>query len=142
MRIVNRLLAALLALALIIVGLLVVIEVAAARLGRHPALIHWHTSYAWLHRTALATGQRPRRRRRPLVVGLLLLIAELKPARVSRLAVAATTTAAPDDVALHPARGQRRATRRRHRRRRRPGRHRPRQPPLGVGHGAGRHPGR
>lgn len=98
MRIVNRLLAALLALALITVGLLVVIEVAAARLGRHPALIHWHTSYAWLHRTHWQQGSVRVAAAALIVVGLLLLIAELKPARVSRLAVT-DDTAAPDDVA-------------------------------------------
>ena len=99
MRLVNRLLAALLALALIVVGTLLIIEVIAARLGDHPALVHWHSSYAWLHRTHWQQGSVRVAAAVLILLGLVLLIAELTPPRVSRLAVA-EDGAAPDDVAF------------------------------------------
>lgn len=99
MRIVNRLLAALLALALVVIGVVVVVEVVAARLGHQPALAHWKQSYAWLHRTQWQQGSVRVVAVVLLVLGLALLIAELKRPRVSRLAVADEVDA-PDDVAF------------------------------------------
>jgi hypothetical protein len=98
MRILNRLLAALLALSLIVIGMLLIIEVAAARLGHQPALVHWQPAYAWLHRTEWQQGSVRVVAAALLALGLLLLIAELKPARVSRLPVTEDSDA-PDDVA-------------------------------------------
>ena len=99
MRIVNRLLAALLALAVIVVGALLIIEVVAARLGRKPALVHWHSAYAWAESTQWQQGSVRVAAVALVVLGLLLLIAELKRPRVSRLAVADDTDL-PDDVAF------------------------------------------
>lgn len=89
MRIVNRLLAALLSLALIAVGALVVIEVVADRLNHRPAIVHWHNAYAWAARTEWRTGSVRVSCVALIAVGLVLLVAELKRPRVARLAVAA-----------------------------------------------------
>jgi hypothetical protein len=99
MRIVNRLLAALLAVTLIVIGVLVIVEVIAARLGQHPAVVHWHSSYAWLHSTQWQQGSVRVAAAVLVVVGLLLLIAELKRPRVSRLPVA-DESGGPEDVAF------------------------------------------
>ena len=86
MRLVNRVLGALLALALAVIGVLIVIEVVTHWFSKKPAIVHWHSSYAWFKRTAWNQGSV-----RVVcivlgVVGLLLLFAELKRATVSRLA--------------------------------------------------------
>jgi len=104
MRIVNRLLAALLALALIVGAVLLIIEVIAATLGHQQALVHWHQSYAWAHRTPWQQGSVRVAAAALLVLGVLLLVAELKRPRVSRLPVAAQDAGAKDDVAF-PRRG-------------------------------------
>src|SRR5665647_1013425 len=100
MRIVNRFLAALLALALIVGAVLLIIEVIAATLGHQQALVHWHQSYAWAHRTPWQQGSVRVAAAALLVLGVLLLVAELKRPRVSRLPVAAQDAGAQDDVAF------------------------------------------
>ena len=100
MRIVNRLLAALLALALIVGAVLLIIEVIAATLGHQQALVHWHQPYAWAHRTPWQQGSVRVAAAVLLVLGVLLLVAELKRPRVSRLPVATEDSGAPDDVAF------------------------------------------
>jgi len=100
MRIVNRLLAALLALALIVGAVLLIIEVIATTLGHQQALVHWHQSYAWAHRTPWQQGSVRVAAATLLVLGFLLLIAELKRPRVSRLPVAAQDAGDQDDVAF------------------------------------------
>src|SRR5674476_683841 len=100
MRIVNRLLAALLALALIVGAVLLIIEVIAATLGHQQALVHWHQSYAWAHRTPWQQGSVRVAAAALLVLGVLLLVAELKRPRVSRLPVATEDSGAQDDVAF------------------------------------------
>lgn len=100
MRLINRLLAALLSLALIGVGVLVIIEVAAFRLNHKPALVHWHSSYSWARRTTWTQGSVRGVCIALAAVGLVLLLAELKRARVSRLKIeAGDTDAAPIDTA-------------------------------------------
>ena len=100
MRIVNRLLAALLALGLIVGAVLVIIEIVAAVLGHQPALVHWQQSYAWANHTPWQQGSVRLAAATLLVLGLVLLIAELKRPRVSRLPVAAQDAGALDDVAF------------------------------------------
>ncbi len=87
MRLVNRLLAALLSLALIIVGALVVVEVIAQRLGKPPALVHWHHAFDWAKRTTWQQGSVRVTCIVLAALSLLLLLAELKRSRPSRLTV-------------------------------------------------------
>ena len=86
MRLINRVLAALLALAVIVVGALVVIEVVVHWFTDKPAIVHWHDSYSWAERTRWNQGSVRVTAIALLVVGLLLLAAELRRAKVSRLA--------------------------------------------------------
>jgi hypothetical protein len=88
MRHVNRLLAALLCLAIIIAGLLVIIEVIADRIHHRPALVHWHPFYNWAARTEWQAGAVRMTCALLVIAGLVLLIAELRPPRVSRLRLA------------------------------------------------------
>ncbi|HEY0165573.1 MAG TPA: DUF6286 domain-containing protein [Jatrophihabitans sp.] len=92
MRLVNRLLAALLSLALIALGVLVVTEVIAQRLGRRPAAVDWPRLYDWAQRTPWQQGSVRVACIALIALGLLLLAAELKPAKPSRLAVRSDTT--------------------------------------------------
>lgn len=85
MRILNRLLAALLSLALIVAGVLVAVEVVAQRLGRNPAVVDWPHLYDWARRTPWQQGSVRVTCVLLALLGLLLLVAELKPARPSRL---------------------------------------------------------
>ncbi|MEP7022441.1 MAG: DUF6286 domain-containing protein [Actinomycetota bacterium] len=86
MRLLNRVLAALLSLALIVAGVLLIIEVIAYHVSNRPAIVHWQRAYAWAHRTTWNAGSIRVTCVLLIVAGLVLLIAELKPPRVSRLA--------------------------------------------------------
>ncbi len=88
MRLANRVLAALLSLALIVIGVLLVIGVVADRLGNRTAGVNWHPAYAWAGRTTWESGALRVACAVLIVLGLILLIAELKPARASRIAAA------------------------------------------------------
>jgi hypothetical protein len=92
MRLLNRLLAALLSIALIVVGVLVVIEVVAQRLGRDPAVVDWPRLYDWARRTPWQQGSVRVACILLAVAGLLLLAAELKRSKPDRLAVRSETT--------------------------------------------------
>jgi hypothetical protein len=92
MRLANRLLAALLALGLATVGALVVVEVIAARLDKPPVAVSWHRIYRWGEHTSLTQGSVRVACIVTAVLGLLLLLAELKRTRPTRL------TAASDSV--------------------------------------------
>jgi hypothetical protein len=85
MRLVNRVLAALLALALIVVGVLVVIEVVTHWFSDTAAIVHWHQAYSWAGRTTWKQGSVRISCIIVAVFGLILLVAELKPGKVSRL---------------------------------------------------------
>jgi hypothetical protein len=113
MKHVNRLLAAIFALALLIVGALVIVEVIAYRVNsKKPAIVHWHTAYAWAHRTTWKQGSVRVTCIVIAVVGLILLLTQLRRRRPTRLpvnsdatdaaytrrSVAATVTAAVTDV--------------------------------------------
>jgi hypothetical protein len=85
MRLANRVLAALLNLALIVVSVLLIAEVIADRTSHHPAVVHWRSAYNWAEHTTWNAGSIRVICGILIVAGLVLLIAELKPARVSRL---------------------------------------------------------
>ena len=86
MRHANRVLAALLSLALISAAVLLIIEVIAGRVSHRPALVDWHPAYDWAKRTTWNAGSVRIACVVLILLGLALLIAELKPARASRLA--------------------------------------------------------
>lgn len=87
MRLLNRVLAALLSLALAVAGTLLIIEVFADRINHRPAVVHWHNAYHWLARTPWQQGSVRVVCIVLVVLGLVLLVAELKRSRVSRLKV-------------------------------------------------------
>jgi hypothetical protein len=86
MRLGNRVLAALLSLALIAGAVLLIIEVIADRVSHRPSVLDWRPAYDWAKRTTWNAGSIRVACAVLILLGLVLLIAELKPARVSRLA--------------------------------------------------------
>jgi hypothetical protein len=86
MRLANRVLAALLSLALIVVSVLLIAEVIADRTSHRVAIVHWRTAYDWAQHTTWNAGSIRVICGILILAGLVLLIAELKPARVSRFA--------------------------------------------------------
>jgi hypothetical protein len=86
MRLANRVLAALLSLALIVAGVLLVIEVIADRVNHRTAVVNWRPAYDWAKHTTWNAGSVRVTCAVLILLGLALLIAELKPARVSRVA--------------------------------------------------------
>lgn len=88
MKFVNRILAALLALALIAGGMLLVVEVIAERVGSSPVLARWDIAYSWGQQTTWDAGVIRIVCIVMAIVGLVLLIAELKRPAVKRLKVA------------------------------------------------------
>jgi hypothetical protein len=94
MRHANRVLAALLSLALTAAGVLLIIEVIADHVGGHAAIVSWHSAYDWAGRTTWNAGSIRVTSAILIVAGLVLLAAELKPARRSRLPADPDQTAA------------------------------------------------
>jgi hypothetical protein len=86
MRLANRVLAALLALALACGGVLLVVDIVAYRLASGGQPVRWHALYAWAAKTTWVSGSIRVGAVILLVIGVVLLAAELKPARASRLA--------------------------------------------------------
>ena len=105
MRHVNRVLAALLSLALIAASLLLIIEVTADRIIHHPAVVNWQPAYDWAKRTIWNAGSIRVTCAVLILLGLALLIIELKPPRVSRLAADAAQAAADGIDAAYTRRG-------------------------------------
>ncbi|MDX6393179.1 MAG: hypothetical protein QOJ73_4242 [Streptosporangiaceae bacterium] len=105
MRLANRALAALLSLALIAAGVLLVIEVIADRVNHHPSVLDWHPVYHWAKRTTWNAGSVRVACALMILLGLVLLIAELKPARVSRLATDPAQADAADIDTAYTRRG-------------------------------------
>ncbi|MEO6956546.1 MAG: DUF6286 domain-containing protein [Antricoccus sp.] len=97
MRFVNRILAALVALGLIIGGLLLIVEVIAQRAGSAPVLVRWDSAYQWASKTTWESNTLRIVFVVMAIVGLILLIAQFKRASVKRLRVA--TSADNVDVA-------------------------------------------
>lgn len=98
MRLFNRLLAALLAVALIVVGVLLIIEVIADRTTHDPAIVHWHSAYEWAGRTIWQAASVRVACIVLLAVGIVLLVAELKRPRVSRLSIATNSEGDADPI--------------------------------------------
>jgi hypothetical protein len=89
LRLVNRFLAALLSVALIALAVLIVIEVVANRTTHEYAAVRWHSAYEWMNRTIWQAGSVRAASIVLLVVGLGLLVLELKRPRPRRLQIAA-----------------------------------------------------
>lgn len=87
MRLLNRLLAALLSLALIAAGVLVIVEVIADRVNHRPAVVKWHGAYDWAARTQWQQGSVRAACVTVAALGLILLVAELKRPRAKRLII-------------------------------------------------------
>jgi len=92
MRLINRLLAALLSVALIAAGVLVVIEVIADRVFHTSALIHWHPVYNWADRTSSMQGSVRVGSIVIAALGVFLLLAELRRGKPKRLPIASDLT--------------------------------------------------
>lgn len=90
MRFVNRILAALLAVGLIIGGLLLIVEVIAQRVGSAPVLVRWDSAYQWSSKMTWESNTLRIVFIVMAVVGSILLIAELKRAAIKRLRVASS----------------------------------------------------
>jgi hypothetical protein len=105
MRIANRVLGALLSLAVACAGVLLIIEVIAARTGQRAVIVNWHAAYNWAARTAWISGSIRVTAGILIVLGLVLLIAELKPPRVSRLAADPSKAGAADIDTAYTRRG-------------------------------------
>jgi hypothetical protein len=101
----NRVMAALLSLALVAAGVLLIIEVIADRMSRRLALVNWHPAYDWARRTTWNAGSVRVTCVVLTALGLALLIAELKPARVSRLAAGPAQAGAADIDTAYTRRG-------------------------------------
>jgi hypothetical protein len=87
MRILDRLLAFVLSLALVVGGVLLVVEVIAQRIGSDPVLLNWPAAYRWARQTSWEAA--PVRLISVLlsIIGLALLLAQLKPRRPVLLAL-------------------------------------------------------
>lgn len=88
MKFINRVLAALLALGLIIGGLLLVMEVIAQRVGSAPVLVRWDSAYKWSNTTTWDSNTLRIAFILTAIIGLVLLIAELQRSALKRLPVA------------------------------------------------------
>jgi hypothetical protein len=105
-RLVNRVLAALLSLALACAGVILIVEVVAYRVNSHgPAIVNWHPAYTWAARTTWIDGSIRGAAAILIALGLALLLAELKPARVSRLAADPDQAGAPGIDTAYTRRG-------------------------------------
>lgn len=92
MRFVNRLLGAVLALALVVVATLVVIEVCAAAFNAPPVLVHWHAALDWARRTTWDTSAVQTTCVIMAVVGFVFVVLELKPRRRRRFTMRSEVT--------------------------------------------------
>lgn len=98
MRLVNRVLALVVAVVLAAAGVVLAIEVVAQRLDRAHIVVDWQSWYRWAHRTNWNSGVVRTICIVLVVVGALLLIAELIRPRASRLAI--NTTDPSTDAAV------------------------------------------
>ena len=99
MRLFNRALGALLALALVVAGVLLIIEVVADRTVKHPAVVKWHRVYHWAQHTTWTQGSLRVGLIVVAAVGVILLLAEIKRTRVTRFRIATDDDHAPLDAA-------------------------------------------
>ena len=90
MRILNRLLAFIVALALVGTGIIVVVEVIAVRSHSAPLVIHWHSILGWGRRNTWKATSVELASSITAAAGLLLLIPQLIRRRPARLTVEAS----------------------------------------------------
>jgi regulation of enolase protein 1 (concanavalin A-like superfamily) len=105
MRLANRVMAALLSLAVACAGVLLIIEVIAARTGHRTVVVNWRAAYDWAGRTAWISDSIRVTAAILIAAGLVLLIAELKPRRRSRLGVDPLKAGATDIDTAYTRRG-------------------------------------
>jgi hypothetical protein len=105
MRHINRVLGALLSLAVIVAGVVLIIEVIADRVNHRPQIVYWHPAYDWAKRTTWNAGSVRVACALLILLGLVLLAAELKPARVARLAADPAQAGAGDIDTAYTRRG-------------------------------------
>ena len=87
MRIANRLLAFIVAAAIVVIGVIVIIEVIAARSGAAPVLIGWHSILNWGRRNTWNADSVEVASAITAIAGLLLLVPQLRRRRPTRLTV-------------------------------------------------------
>ena len=87
MRIVNRLLAFVVAAAIIVAGVIVIVEVIAVRSGAQPVIIGWHSMLRWAQRNTWNADSVELACAILVVVGLLLVLPQLRRRRPTRLSV-------------------------------------------------------
>jgi hypothetical protein len=87
-RIANRLLAFLVSVALIAACVVIIVEVIADRSNADPLLVHWHSLRNWGDRNAWKATSVKVAALITLVVGLILLLPQLRRRRATRLEVA------------------------------------------------------
>jgi Ni/Fe-hydrogenase subunit HybB-like protein len=87
MRLLNRPLAFTLAAALAVAAIIVIIEVIAKGVDHGPVVLHWTTWYRWAKRTHWNQTVIVVWSAILIVIGLLILLLELKPRRVTRLSL-------------------------------------------------------
>ena len=87
MRIFNRLLAFIVAVALVVVGVIVIVEVIAARSGAAPVIIGWHSMLHWGQRNTWNATSVELACAIIAVAGLLLLLPQLRRRRPTRVTV-------------------------------------------------------
>lgn len=92
MRLVNRLLGALVALAIAVIGVLVVIEVVSVSFNGSALIVHWRVMLQWARRTTWDTSVVQSTCVVLGVVGLVLLVLELKPRRPKRFRIESERT--------------------------------------------------
>jgi Ni/Fe-hydrogenase subunit HybB-like protein len=85
MRVLNRPLAFILAVALIAGSVIVIAEVIGHATGRSPLLVHWTTWHQWAHKTQWNAEVIRVWSAVLIVIGALILAVELKPPRARRL---------------------------------------------------------
>jgi hypothetical protein len=98
MRLINRPLALILAIALVGASVITAIEVVAYAVHAHPVVVNWPAWYHWARRTRWDTLVIRVWAAILIIVGVFLLALELKPRRITRLPVRSADTAT--DAAL------------------------------------------
>ncbi len=93
MRVINRPLAFLLAAALLVAGVILIVEVIALAVHAKPVFVSWPVWHRWAERTAWKAGVVRFWSIVLIVVGMLLLVVELKPRRDNRLRIASDSDA-------------------------------------------------
>lgn len=101
MRVFTRLLAFVVALALLATTVIVIIEVVSARTNNGSVVIHWHSILSWGNRNTWKATSVELASAITAAVGLLILIPQLIPRRPSRLRIHSPEVDSPDtDAAL------------------------------------------